>query len=69
MGGYSIVFLVTIMAVYVIATRAGLPEWTVAVLLTAIALALVGFAFGSKGGEVSSVLYDRDLLLIYISAI
>ena len=69
LGGYSIVFLVAIMAVYIIATRAGLPEWTVAVLLTVIALALVGLAFGSKGGEVSPVLYNRDLLLIYISAI
>ncbi len=57
------------MAVYVAATSAGLPEWTVAVLIAVIALALVGFAFGSKGGEVSPVLYDRDLLLIYISAI
>ena len=69
LGGYSIVFLVAIMVIYIIANRAGLPEWTVAVLITIIALALVGFAFGSKGGEVSPVLYDRDLLLIYVSAI
>jgi MFS family permease len=59
LGGYSVVFLVVIMAVYIVATSAGLPEWTVAVLITVIALALVGFAFGSKGGEVAPVLYDR----------
>jgi MFS family permease len=46
-----------------------LPEWTVAVLLTFVALLLVGFVFGRKGEEVSPVLYNRDLLLIYISAI
>jgi ACS family D-galactonate transporter-like MFS transporter len=69
LGKYSVVFLVAIMAVYIIATQAGLPEWMVAVLITVLALALVGFVFGRKGGEISPILYDRDLLLIYISAI
>jgi MFS transporter, ACS family, D-galactonate transporter len=69
LGKYSLVFLVAIMAVYIAATQAGLPEWAVAVLIVVLALALVGFVFGRKGGEVSPILYDRDLLLIYISAI
>lgn len=69
LGKYSAVFLVAIMMVYLAATGAGLPEWAVAVLITIIALALVGFAFGRKGGEVAPILYDRDLLLIYFSAI
>ena len=69
LGKYSVIFLVVIMAVFFAADRAGLPEWTVAVLLAFVALLLVGFVFGRKGEEVSPVLYNRDLLLIYISAI
>jgi MFS transporter, ACS family, D-galactonate transporter len=69
LGKYSVVFLVAIMAVFFAADQVGLPEWVVAVLITLIALSLVGFVFGRKGGEVGPVLYDRDLLLIYIAAI
>ena len=66
---YSVVLFVAVMVVYYVALRAGLPEWGVAILVAALALALIGFVFGSKGGEVSPVLYNRNLLLIYISAI
>ena len=69
LGKYSVVFLVVIMAVFLAADRVGLPEWAVSVLLTVVALLLVGFVFGRKGGEISPVLYNRDLLLIYIAAI
>jgi MFS family permease len=69
LGKYSVVFLVVIMVVFFAADRAGLPEWAVAVLLTVVALLLVGFVFGRKGGEIAPVLYNRDLLLIYIAAI
>src|SRR5919206_4129973 len=69
LGKYSVVFLVVIMAVFFAADRVGLPEWAVAVLLTIVALLLVGFVFGRKGGEIAPVLYNRDLLLIYIAAI
>ena len=34
-----------------------------------VALLLVGFAFRRMGEEIAPVLYNRDLLLIYISAI
>jgi len=34
-----------------------------------VALLLVGFAFSRKGEEIAPVLYNRDLILIYISAI
>jgi MFS family permease len=69
LGKYSVVFLVVIMVVFFAADQVGLPEWTVAVLLTVVALLLVGFVFGRKGGEIAPVLYNRDLLLIYIAAI
>src|ERR671933_280479 len=60
LGKYSVVFLVVIIAVFLAADRVGLPEWTVAVLLAVVALLLVGFVFGRKGGEISPVLYNRD---------
>jgi hypothetical protein len=46
-----------------------LPEWVVAVAMAFVALFLVGFAFRRMGEEVAPVLYNRDLILIYISAI
>src|SRR5919202_1540061 len=49
LGKYSVVFVVVIIAVFLAADQVGLPEWTVAVLLTVVALLLVGFVFGRKG--------------------
>src|SRR5918998_361675 len=69
LGKYSVVFLATVMAIFLAADWVSLPEWAVAVLITLVAMALVGFAFGRKGEEVGPVLYDRNLILIYISAI
>jgi ACS family D-galactonate transporter-like MFS transporter len=69
LGKYSLVFLVVIMAIFLAADWVSLPEWAVAVLITLVAISLVGFAFGRKGEEVGPVLYDRNLILIYISAI
>jgi hypothetical protein len=69
LGKYSVVFLAVIMAIFLAADWASLPEWAVAVFITLVAMSLVGFAFGRKGGEVGPVLYDRNLILIYISAI
>jgi MFS transporter, ACS family, D-galactonate transporter len=58
-----------VVGIYFIATRAGLPEWGVALLELGVALLLVGFIFVRLSGEISPVLYNRDLLLIYIAAI
>ncbi len=68
-GKYSAIFFVAVMTVYFFATRAGVPEWGVALLELGLALLLVGFIFTRLSGEVSPVLYNRNLLLIYISAI
>ena len=69
LGKYSVVFLAVVMAIFLAADWVSLPEWGVAVLITLAALALVGFTFGRRGRELGPVLYDRDLILIYISAI
>jgi MFS family permease len=64
------VLFVGILAIYVIADKAGLSEWLVAVLETAVALLIVGFVFMRMGGsEVSPVLKNRDLMLIYTAGI
>jgi ACS family D-galactonate transporter-like MFS transporter len=69
MAKYTAVFLIAIMAVYFLAEWAGLPTWAVAILELVLAFVLVGFAYGKKGGELSPVLHNRDLVLIYIASI
>ncbi len=69
LGKYSAIFFVAVIGIYFVATRAGLPEWAVAVLELTVALLFVGFIFVRLGTEIRPVLYNRDLLLIYISAI
>lgn len=69
LGKYSVILFAGVMAVYLLTLWAGLPEWATAGLIIVLAFALIAFIFGNKGTEVSPVLYDRDLMLIYISAI
>jgi MFS family permease len=69
LGKYSAIFFVAVIGIYFVATRAGLPEWAVAVLELTVALLFVGFIFVRLGTEIRPVLYNRDLFLIYISAI
>lgn len=66
---YTVVFLVAIMMVYYLSVSLGLPNWAVAVIELGLAFLLVTFAFGKKGGELAPVLYNRNLLLIYVAAI
>lgn len=68
-GKYSVVFFVVAIAIYFFATRASVPDWGVALLELCVALLLVGFIFTRLSGDISPVLYDRNLLLIYVSAI
>ncbi len=65
----SAVFFVVIMGIYLIATKAGLNEWQVAVLETAAAVVLVGFVFARMGSDAGPVLKNRDLMLIYTAGI
>jgi MFS transporter, ACS family, D-galactonate transporter len=65
----SAVFFVVIMGIYLLATKAGLNEWQVALLETAAAVVLVGFVFARMGADTASVVKNRDLMLIYIAGI
>jgi ACS family D-galactonate transporter-like MFS transporter len=66
---YAAVFFVAIMAIYIAATESGLNEWQVAVLETAVAVALVGFVFVRMGADTAPVIRNRDLMLIYTAGI
>ncbi|MCL6592532.1 MAG: MFS transporter, partial [Alicyclobacillus sp.] len=66
---YTVPFLIAIMAVFVIADRAGLANWAVAVVEVILALALIAFTYMRKGQELASTLRSRDLMLIFISFI
>ena len=49
LAAIAAVFFVAIMAIYMVATNAGLSEWLVALLEPGVALALVGFVFARDG--------------------
>ena len=66
---YSTVFFAAIMAVYFVATRLGLSDVGIAVALTALALGLIAYVYSSKAKEIRPVLKDRNLVLLYLSAI
>ncbi len=66
---YTAVFFVAIMAVYFATTSLGLNDVWIAVMLTALALALVAYIYGRKADEVRPILRNRNLLLLYFSAI
>ncbi|MDO0824719.1 MULTISPECIES: MFS transporter [Desulfosporosinus] len=66
---YAIVFLVAIMAVYFITNALHLNDVMIAVILTCLAFVLIAFIFIKKGHEVSPILKDKNLVLIYISYI
>lgn len=66
---YSAVFFLAIMGVYFVTQRMGLSDVAIAVLLTALALLLIAFIYSQKAREVRPILRDRNLVLIYLSAI
>jgi len=66
---YSLVFLVAIMVVYFITNALHLNDVIIAVILTCLAFVLIAFIFIKKGNEVSPILRDKNLLLIYVSYI
>ena len=51
LGTYAAIFLVAVVGIYFVATRAGLPEWEVALLELGLALLLVGFIFVRLSGR------------------
>jgi ACS family D-galactonate transporter-like MFS transporter len=66
---YATVLFVAIMAIYLLATHAGLNEWQVAALECAVAVVLVGFIFLRMGADTGPVIRNRDLMLVYTAGI
>jgi MFS family permease len=66
---YSAIFLVAIMAVYFATQQLGLGDVGIGISLTGLALALIAYIYSNKAAEIRPVLRDRNLVLIYLSAI
>lgn len=69
LSGYSLVFFVLIMVVYLGATKLGLSPGTTGLILAAFAVAFVIYLYFAKRDSVGPVLLDRSLLLVYLSAV
>lgn len=67
-GRYSIIFLAIILAVYYIADFFKLGEVIIAVVFTIFAFLFIGYIYKTKQ-EVAPVLRNRNLVLLYLSAI
>jgi len=57
------------MGVYFATNAMGLTDVVIAVILTGLAFILIVFIYNNKGTEIRPVLKDRNLILIYLSAI
>ncbi|MEH6949436.1 MFS transporter [Bacillus sp. JJ634] len=68
LGSYSIVFLVIIMTIYVITDKMQLSEGAIAGIFTLLAFVFIAYIYRTKP-EVRPVLKNRNLMLLYISAI
>ncbi|TSI02636.1 MFS transporter [Lysinibacillus sp. BW-2-10] len=68
LGGYSLVFLVIIMAVYIVTDHLGLSEGLMAAIFTVFSIGFVMYIYKTKK-EVRPVLKNRNLFLLYLSAI
>jgi len=66
---YSTVFFLLIMGVYFLTAKLGLNDVGIAVALTALALGLIAYIYSSKAKEIRPILKDRNLVLLYLSAI
>lgn len=66
---YSVVFLIAIMTTYLVTVNAGLGSIYQAIAVVAIAMVLIAVIYRSLGQKSAKVLMDRDLLLMYVSAI
>lgn len=69
LSGYAGVFLIIVMAIYYFSITGGLPNVAIAFIETAIALLLVAVIYARKGEEIKVAVKDKNLVLIYISAI
>lgn len=66
---YSIVFLIAIMAIFYVADSFHMPSWMMAVIELILAFIMIGFAFHKRKDDLHSVLLNKNLMILYISAI
>ncbi|ENQ3079519.1 MFS transporter [Bacillus sp. WLY-B-L8] len=66
---YSILFLSIIMIIFYIANYYHLPSWALATIELILAFVLILFVLSKKKEQLSPVLLDKNLLLMYFSAI
>lgn len=66
---YSAAFLAIIMAVYFACTKLGLPAMFIAFILTGLTPLLIIYLYKTKKEDVHPVLMNRNLILLYLSAI
>ncbi|MHB0705839.1 MFS transporter [Roseomonas mucosa] len=69
LGGYSAVFFLLIMGVFLLADGQGLPGWAVSVIELLLAFGLIVYVYRVKGKEIAGAIHDRNLLLLYVAAI
>lgn len=67
--GYSTVFFVAIMAIYLLARRLAISPGYTGLILAGLALVLLVFIYRIKKSALSPVLHNPNLVLIYLSAI
>lgn len=67
--GYSAVFFVAIMAIYLIAQHLKIHPANTGVLLAGLAIALLVYIYRKKKASLGPVLHNRNLVLIYLSAV
>ena len=68
LSSYSIIFLAIIMTIYIITDKMQLSKGVIAGIFTMLALVFIAYIYSTKP-EVRPVLKNRNLLLLYISAI
>ncbi len=69
LAGYSTVFFIAIMAIYLLARKLAVPPAYTGLILSGLAVALILFIFLKKKEDVRPVLMNRNLLFVYLSAI
>ncbi len=69
LAGYAGFFFLAVMALYYLSIRAGVSDIGTAIVETVLAAGLIAYIYGRKSKEVKPVITDRNLLLVYISAV
>jgi MFS family permease len=69
LGGYSAVFFVLILGVFVLAQQFGLPSWAVSFIELLLAFGLIVYIYKRNDKSIAGAVRDPNLLLLYVAAI